>query len=118
MDTTSTIKTIEQKYYDMELPYFYSDPLDAGWMAKRYDMRFIIVRDSNTFMEVKFCNTDITIFGQRPKLTDTLIPSIHRENEKFYIHPDSLALLEQFSDEQKKAMKLLGLWPECESNRE
>lgn len=61
--------------------YYYTDPLAAAWMGEKYDMEFqvsehghfelgILVDEDNLFME-EWC-----------------------EDEHFYIHPDSLHLLE------------------------
>jgi len=36
--------------------------------------------------------------------------------DAIYVRPDSQHMLEQFTEEQQHAMKLLGLWPEWEKS--
>jgi hypothetical protein len=66
----------------MTTRYYYADPLAAAWMQKKFGMRF--VRDflapdnSGDTKEIGFDGPVTCIF----------------EGQKYYIHPDSLPLLE------------------------
>jgi hypothetical protein len=76
---------------------FYTDPLEAAWMAKHFGMRFEILKprlpiDADV-REVPYCSGGFIgvttwdgdkMLGSRP----------HHPDEVLYIHPDSLCLLE------------------------
>lgn len=67
--------------------YFYTDPLAAAWMAKHFGMRFGI------FERGKFNWEPIYYGGYWGPIKEG--DSFFSENvEKFYIHPDSVKLLE------------------------
>jgi hypothetical protein len=109
MGKKTTSNSIDQNSSAMEVRCVKNDPLDRAWMAKHLGMRFIRPDGS----EVNLSHS-----SYEPRGGDRMLRFIAVPEASDSIHPDSLHLLEQISDEQKKAMKLLGLWPESESNGE
>lgn len=85
--------------------YFHTDPLVAAWMAKHFGMKFLI----RTGLKYKACpiEVDSTIRGMLHDAIDYI-------EWKYYIHPDSLHLLDELTDAKQIALKELGIWPESE----
>lgn len=65
--------------------YFYSDPLAAAWMAKKFAIEFSSCIAQNFVKNAKYN-------GDEPLLYLINLPA--NPQEKFYIHPDSVHLLE------------------------
>ncbi len=70
--------------------YYYDDPLAAAWMAKHFGMMFIARADTNLSMTPHW--------GIWLKDYDLVcVPDSYTEGKsgiRFYIHPDSLSILE------------------------
>lgn len=64
----------------IQLKYFYTDPLAAAWMAKHHEMDF----EGLSWMEEEFCFA---------------LHDPENEPSHYYIHPDSLHLLEPQVDD-------------------
>lgn len=76
--------------------YFYTDPLEAAWMSKRFGMQFneIMGKDGKSNLS----KSDGGAFAAR-YIENLDFP----EGQRYYIHPDSLYLLEPRDDD-------VGIW--------
>jgi len=76
--------------------YFYTDPLEAAYMAKHFGMRF----SEGEIYDGKGTAYACQIFAvQRFDSESIEIHCTDKGNYQFYIHPDSLALLEPIKDD-------------------
>ena len=79
-----------------EKRYYYDDPLAAAWMAKHFGMLFDFTEMRNGYRD----DTEDGDYGLKPKKAWSRIKSwktlceIGKHAKFFYIHPDSLSILE------------------------
>lgn len=88
----------------MEKRYYYSDPLTAAWVKKNFGIAFnregYPDKYKEDFSDWHGCG---------------LSEVMHKDGfGKFYIHADSLHLLDEMPETKKVALKELNMWPECE----
>lgn len=70
--------------------YFYTDPLEAAYMAKRYRMDILLIDDAHA-LKPDYFRDWTSIIGE---LEDCHAIEPDKARDKYYIHSDSLSILE------------------------
>lgn len=71
--------------------YFYTDPLEAAYMVNHYGMRLVMEKDPDG---LNFLGWGIGLISDCEDMEDFIGLLSEKLGERFYIHPDSLHLLE------------------------
>lgn len=69
------------------IKHFYTDPLAAAWMAKCFGVRLLVTQNSDT-------NLDLAPYREEKWFEIARSAGIGLQANRYYIHPDSLHLLE------------------------
>lgn len=91
--------------------YYFTDPLVAALVARKFDLKFQS-RDSQDLRMMVSVYGGYDWYYEKKVAVDGKISSLGYRGDFFYIHPDSLPiLLEKLNTDAAQALHLLGMWP-------